>query len=62
MLKILLCIIIISTLLLFGFVIYYYLSKMSKNGDTEIILDVALCKILKIKLRSKHSVKFKKKQ
>lgn len=51
----LLYIIIISILILLGFVSYFSLSKIPQKGKTKIILKIVLCKILQIEYKSEHN-------
>lgn len=60
MVNTILCFIIISIMLLLGFVFYSFLSKLPKKGETKLEWKFVLCKILEIEFKSEHNDNSKK--
>jgi len=50
-----LCVIIVSIMLLLGFVFYFFLSKLPQKGETKLEWKLVLCKILEIEFKSEHN-------
>lgn len=54
MINTIICLIIISTLILLGFMFYIFLSKNAKKGKNRIKWRIALYKILQVEFESEH--------